>query len=76
MINPLSIQFGQIISGKDINEWSEYQINTNDSHIKDAFRLKKKEYKNERLYVKTYKIETAGSLPPKFRYTILFKRIK
>ena len=60
MINPLSIQFYQDILGKDINNWCEYQININGSHKKDAIRLKKKSYKNDRIYHKIYKIETAG----------------
>lgn len=58
MLNPLSLQIGQTCSGKEINDWCRYQIENNGSHYKDAARLLKKNYKNDRIYCKSYKIET------------------
>jgi hypothetical protein len=72
MINPLSLQLGQIISGKEINDWCEFQIETDGSHVKDAFRLKWKYYRNDRLYKKIYKIETGH---PWQGCQILFERV-
>lgn len=60
MLNPLSLQIGQTCSGKEINDWCRYQIENNGSHYKDAVRLLKKNYKNDRTYCKSYKIETGG----------------
>ena len=42
MLNPLSLQMGQTCSGKEINDWCNYQINNNGSHYKDAVKLLKK----------------------------------
>ena len=60
MLNPLSLQMGQTCSGKEINNWCRYQIENNGSHYKDAVRLFKKNYRNDRIYCKSYKIETGG----------------
>jgi hypothetical protein len=61
MLNPLSIQFNQFISGKDINDWCRYQIENQGSHFKDACRLIEQEYKDDRLYRKAYKQKTAST---------------
>ena len=60
MLNPLSLQIGQTCSGKEINDWCNYQIKNNGSHYKDAVRLLKKNYKDDREYYKTIKVKTAG----------------
>lgn len=60
MLNPLSLQIGQTCSGKEINDWCRYQIENNGSHYKDAVRLLKKNYRNDREYYKTIKVKTAG----------------
>ena len=61
MLNPRSLQIGQTCSGKEINNRCHYQIENNGSHYKDAVRLLKKNYKNDRKYYKTIKAKTAGS---------------
>lgn len=60
MLNPLSLQMGQTCFGKEINDWCNYQIKNNGSHYKDAVRLLKKNYKDDRMYCKTIKAKTAG----------------
>lgn len=60
MLNPLSLQMGQTCSGKEINDWCNYQINNNGSHYKDAAKLLKKNFKDNREYYKTIKVKTAG----------------
>lgn len=60
MLNPLSLQMGQTCSGKEINDWCNYQINNNGSHYKDAVRLLKKNFRDDREYYKTIKAKTAG----------------
>ena len=52
MLNPLSLQMGQTCSGKEINDWCNYQINNNGSHYKDAIRLLKKNFRDDREYYK------------------------
>ena len=61
MLNPLSLQIGQTCTGKEINDWCRYQIENNGSHYKDAVRLLKKNYRNDRMYYKSIKTKTAGS---------------
>ena len=41
MRNILSYQYGAIFTGKEINEFIEYNINNNTSHKKDSIRLMK-----------------------------------
>lgn len=60
MLNPLSLQMGQTCSGKEINDWCNYQIKNNGSHYKDAVRLLKKNFRDDRKYYKTIKAKTAG----------------
>ena len=60
MLNPLSLQMGQTCSGKEINDWCNYQIKNNGSHYKDAVRLLKKNFRDDRKYYKTIKVKTAG----------------
>ncbi|MBP3226729.1 MAG: hypothetical protein J6M08_07410 [Methanobrevibacter sp.] len=60
MLNPLSLQMGQTCSGKEINNWCRYQVENNGSHYKDAVRLLKKNFKDDRIYYKTIKAKTAG----------------
>ena len=60
MLNPLSLQIGQTCSGKEINNWCHHQIENNGSHYKDAVRLLKKNYKDDRIYCKSIKAKTAG----------------
>lgn len=60
MLNPLSLQFDQTCTGKQINDWCRYQIENNGSHYKDAIRLLKKNFKDDRTYYKTIKAKTAG----------------
>ena len=60
MLNPLSLQFNQTCTGKQINDWCRYQIENNGSHYKDAVRLLKKNFKDDRTYYKTIKAKTAG----------------
>lgn len=60
MLNPLSLQMGQTCSGKEINNWCRYQVENNGSHYKDAVRLLKKNFKDDRTYYKTIKAKTAG----------------
>ena len=55
MLNPLSIQSNQFISGKDINDWCRHQIENQGFHFKDACRLIEQGYKDDRLYRKAYK---------------------
>lgn len=64
MLNPLSLQMGQTCSGKEINDWCNYQIKNNGSHYKDAVRLLKKNYKDDRTYCKSIKAKTAGCGEP------------
>ena len=72
MTNPLSLQLGQEISGKDINEWCKDQIENHGSHEKYANFLLKKNYRDDQLYKKIYKTETAGC--PR-AHTIVFCRV-
>lgn len=58
MLNPLSIQIGQTITGKQINDWCHDQINNNKSHYKDAKRLLSKNYNDKITYYKIYDIGT------------------
>lgn len=60
MLNPLSLQMGQTCFGKEINDWCNYQIKNNGSHYKDAVRLLKKNFRDDRKYYKTIKVKTAG----------------
>ena len=60
MLNPLSLQMGQTCSGKEINDWCNYQIKNNGSHYKDAVRLLKKNFRDDRTYCKSIKAKTAG----------------
>jgi hypothetical protein len=73
MLNPLSLQVGQEITGKEINDWCLYQIKNNGSHYKQAKYLLTKNYKDDRVYCKSYKIETSGSAQP---YIIEFNKIR
>ena len=41
MRNILSYQYGTIFTGKEINNFIEYNINNNTSHKKDSIRLMK-----------------------------------
>ena len=60
MLNPLSLQMRQTCSGKEINDCCNYQIKNNGSHYKDAVRLLKKNFKDDRTYSKSIKAKTAG----------------
>ena len=60
MLNPLSLQLNQTCTGKQINDWCRYQVENNGSHYKDAVRLLKKNYKDDRTYCKSIKAKTAG----------------
>lgn len=60
MLNPLSLQYGQTCTGKEINDWCHYQIETNGSHYKDAVKFLKKNYKDDRIYCKTIKAKTGS----------------
>ena len=71
MLNPLSVQYGQEVSGKDINEWCRDQIENNGSHLKDAKRLMSKHYRDDVMYRLVWKAETAGC---PIGHTILFER--
>lgn len=71
MLNPLSLQLGQKITGKEINDWCYDQIENNKSHRKQAEFFLTKHYKDDRMYYKTYKAETAGGVKP---YVIVFER--
>lgn len=51
MVNILSIQNGQWITGKEINDWCRIQIEGNTSHAKEAARLMKKRYRDDAVYV-------------------------
>lgn len=72
MLNPLSVQYGQVVSGKEINDWCRIQIEKNGSHVKDALRLSKKNYKDDVMYRLVWKAETAGC---PLGHTILFERV-
>lgn len=71
MLNPLSLQLGQSITGKEINDWCRDQIENNKSHRKQAEFLLTKHYRDDRIYYKSYKVETAGGVKP---YVIVFDR--
>lgn len=72
MLNPLSIQIGtQKISGKEINDWCIDQILNHGSHEKDARRLFRKNYRDNRMYILTYKVETSGSPT---EHTLVFRK--
>ena len=71
MLNPLSLQVGQRITGKEINDWCRDQIENNKSHRKQAEFFLTKHYRDDRIYYKTYKAETAGGVKP---YVIVFDR--
>lgn len=73
IINPLSIQNGQTISGKEINEWCKDQILNNKSHARDARRLLEKHYQDDRFYMATFKIETGCGDKPHVR---IFNRLQ
>ena len=60
LLNPLSIQLGQTVSGKQINDWCKYQIENCGSHVRYAKFLLTKNYRDDRTYMKIYKVETAG----------------
>ena len=72
MLNPLSLQLGQKITGKEINDWCLDQIRNHGSHYKEAKRLLLKDYNNDRVYRKTLKIETGGGVKP---HLVLFERV-
>lgn len=72
MLNPLSVQYGQCISGKEINDWCHDQIENNGSHVRDAKRLLAKNYCDDLMYCLSWKVETSG-VP--MRHTIEFDRI-
>ena len=50
MLNILSIQNGQWVTGKEINDWCRVQIENSTSHAKDAARLLKKTYRDDAVY--------------------------
>lgn len=50
MLNILSIKLGTVLSGQVINDWCQDQIVNQKSHIRDALRLAKKKYRNDREY--------------------------
>jgi hypothetical protein len=58
MVNPLSIQIGQKITGKEINSWCYDQIFNDKSHKKDAQRLLNKNYNDQTVYRKSYGVGT------------------
>ena len=60
MLNPLSIQYGQMCTGKEINDWCRYQIKNNGCHYKDAVKFLKKNYKDDRTYCKCKKAKTGS----------------
>ena len=72
MLNPLSLQLNQTCTGKQINDWCRYQVESNGSHCKDAVRLLKKNFKDDRTYYKTIKAKTAGVGEPDI---IEFRRV-
>lgn len=51
MLNIMSLQNGQWVSGKGINDWCREQIDGNLSHAKEAARLMKKRYRDDAVYV-------------------------
>ena len=73
MLNPLSLQLGQKITGKEINDWCRDQIENNRSkfHRKYAEFFLSKHYRDDRIYYKSYKAETAGGVKS---YVIVFER--
>ena len=71
MLNPLSLQLGQRVSGKEINDWCQDQIENEGSHIRDAKRLMAKNYRDDVIYRLIWKDETSGS---PMGHTILFQR--
>lgn len=72
MLNPLSVQYGQHISGKEINDWCHDQIENNGSHVKDAKRLLAKNYRDDVMYRLSWKAETSGA---PMGHTIEFDRV-
>lgn len=50
MLNILSVKLGTVLSGQLINDWCQDQIINRKSHMRDALRLDKKNYRNDREY--------------------------
>ena len=71
MLNPLSIEVGQKITGREINEWCKDQIKNQKSHRRQAEYLLSKNYKDERTYCKGLKVETGGGIKP---HVIIFEK--
>lgn len=53
LLNIMSIQNGQVVSGATINEWCHAQIDNATSHEKEAERLLKKQYNDDVFYIAT-----------------------
>ena len=71
MRNILSYQYGAIFTGKEINEFIEYNINNNTSHKKDSIRLMKQFIFKDDCYYCSY----PGRVNEHSSVGIMFRRI-
>lgn len=73
MRNPLSyINEGQVFTGKEINEWCYAQLDKGTSfRAREARRLLRKHYKDNRLYVNAWTCRDSGSGSPSM---MIFRR--
>lgn len=65
--------YPHIFTGKQINDWCKEQVNHGTSRWREARRLLRKNYKDDRLYISrlTSKNSGCGS-----GYTLVFERIE
>ena len=71
MRNPLSYNQRSIFSGLEINEWCYDQINHGTTRAREARRLLRKNYKNDRIYILEWTCRNSGSGSP---YMVIFRR--
>ena len=73
MKNPLSyVNTGYVFTGKEINDWCYTQLNKGTSYAaREARRLLRKNYKDNRLYVNEWTCRDSGSGSPRM---MIFRR--
>ena len=71
MRNPLSYTQPSIFSGFEINEWCRDQINHGTVRAREARRLLRKNYKNDRMYILEWTCRDSGAGSP---LMIVFRR--
>jgi len=71
MRNPLSYNQPEIFSGYEINEWCRNQMTRGTTRAREARRLLRKNYKNDRMYILSWGSRDSGSGSPSI---IVFRR--